>query len=71
MRSLNYLFQIICQDQVLETMQEKLDSLCEHMNVKNLESLKPEAFGTDKMKFVDCGCWFCEHHSEFSDLLAV
>ncbi|XP_015571372.1 uncharacterized protein LOC8274407 isoform X2 [Ricinus communis] len=64
------------RDQVLSNMQQKLDDLCEQVNSiknhsrpeanasfnKNTESLSSDAFGGDKIKFVDCGCWHCDHH---------
>lgn len=63
------------QDQVLSSMQQKLDNLCEQVNsskenspaaIKDSElKLDDEAFGTEKIKFVDCGCWHCERHSPF------
>ncbi|KAF9688680.1 hypothetical protein SADUNF_Sadunf01G0013300 [Salix dunnii] len=68
------------RDQVLTSMQQKLDSLCDQLsninsqagtkanasfNSKNVEP--PDAFGCDKIKFVGCGCWHCDQHQ---DLLA-
>lgn len=56
-------------------MQQKLDNLCEQVNSSKENSpaatkdselkLDDEAFGTEKIKFVDCGCWHCERHSPF------
>ncbi|EEF30256.1 hypothetical protein RCOM_1099980 [Ricinus communis] len=57
-------------------MQEKLDDLCEQVkSIKNhsrpeanasfnkdTESQSSDTFGGDKIKFVDCGCWHCDHH---------
>ncbi|KAK7272027.1 hypothetical protein RJT34_28371 [Clitoria ternatea] len=67
------------RDQVLSSMQQKLDNLCESVNstkehtpvaiykssTKDGELQLNEAFGTEKIKFRDCGCWHCEHHSAF------
>ncbi|XP_057452482.1 uncharacterized protein LOC130744310 isoform X2 [Lotus japonicus] len=63
------------RDQVLSSMQQKLDNLCEQVNTSKENSpaaikdselkLDDEAFGTEKIKFVDCGCWHCERHSPF------
>ncbi|RDX95605.1 hypothetical protein CR513_21852, partial [Mucuna pruriens] len=64
------------RDQVLSSMQKKLDSLCELVNNSKEDSTNKsshkdgelqlsETFGTEKIKFVDCGCWHCEHHSPF------
>ncbi|KAG6781723.1 hypothetical protein POTOM_014635 [Populus tomentosa] len=71
------------QDQVLSSMQQKLDDLCDQLssinnqagtkgnasfnNNKNLEPPCNDVFGCDKIKFVDCGCWHCDQHH---DLLA-
>ncbi|XP_019436577.1 PREDICTED: uncharacterized protein LOC109342945 isoform X1 [Lupinus angustifolius] len=60
------------RDQVLSSMQQKLDNLCEQLT--NTKEHSPattkeevmqlsETFGTEKMKFVDCGCCHCEQHS--------
>ncbi|XP_050884064.1 uncharacterized protein LOC127087245 isoform X3 [Lathyrus oleraceus] len=65
------------RDQVLLSMQEKLDDLCEQVNRseentvvainklsnKDGELQLEEAFGSERIKFVDCGCWHCEEHS--------
>lgn len=63
------------QDQVLSNMQQKLDSLCEQLNnVNSLSSVKPpanEVFGSDKTKFVDCGCWLCDQHHNLFNKSAV
>ena len=65
-------------------MQQKLDDLCEQMNSiksnsrpdtspsfnKNVESLSVDVFGCDKIKFVECGCWHCDHHHNlFANLM--
>ncbi|KAM1806011.1 hypothetical protein ACFX11_029206 [Malus domestica] len=65
------------RDQILSSMQQKLDSLCEQMNnIKDhsgtlvpstLESAElqcNESFGSHKIKFVDCGCWLCDQHRD-------
>ncbi|XP_027340492.1 uncharacterized protein LOC113853951 [Abrus precatorius] len=71
------------RDQVLSSMQQKLDNLCELVNsskehsttaidkspTKDRELELNETFGTEKIKFVDCGCWHCEQHSAFFDEL--
>ncbi|KAL5082588.1 hypothetical protein RYX36_011009 [Vicia faba] len=65
------------RDQVLSSMQEKLDDLCEQLNSskentvvainelsnKDGELQLEETFGSQRIKFVDCGCWHCEEHS--------
>ncbi|CAJ1955606.1 unnamed protein product [Sphenostylis stenocarpa] len=67
------------RDQVLSSMQQKLDTLCELVNNskeysttamkkscdKDGEYKLNEAFGTEKDKLVECGCWQCEQHSSF------
>ncbi|KAJ6713371.1 hypothetical protein OIU79_009375 [Salix purpurea] len=68
------------RDQVLSSMQQKLDSLCDQLsNINSQAGTKanaslnsktvepPDAFGCDKIKFVGCGCWHCDQHQ---DLLA-
>ncbi|KAH8522886.1 hypothetical protein H0E87_003509 [Populus deltoides] len=70
------------RDQVLSSMQQKLDNLCDQLsninsqagtkanasfNNKNVEPPSNDVFGCDKIKFVDCGCWHCDQHQ---DLLA-
>ncbi|MED6222169.1 hypothetical protein PIB30_061776 [Stylosanthes scabra] len=65
------------RDQVLSSMQQKLDDLCEQLNSTkelstaafnklsnqdNGELQSSESFGAEKIKFVDCGCWHCEQH---------
>lgn len=69
------------QDQVLSSMQQKLDNLCEEMsNIrsqpgnKNVEVEPPpsrDAFGCDKIKFIDCGCWHCDQHQDLLSGLMV
>ncbi|CAK8536026.1 unnamed protein product [Lathyrus sativus] len=67
------------RDQVLSSMQQKLDDLCEQLNSsevnrvvainklsnKDGELQLEETFGSERIKFVDCGCWHCEEHSSF------
>lgn len=74
-----FYFITIFQDQVLLSMQEKLDDLCEQLNRseentvvainklsnKDGELQMEETFGSERIKFVDCGCWHCEEHSSF------
>lgn len=76
-------FIALCQDQVLSSMQQKLDTLCELVNNSKEYSTtkKPcdkdgelqlnETFGTEKVKLVDCGCWHCEQHSAFFNEVMV
>ncbi|KAM2126733.1 hypothetical protein ACFX1R_006722 [Malus domestica] len=64
-------------DQILSSMQQKLDSLCEQMNnikdhpgtlvpstLENVELQRNESFSSHKIKFVDCGCWLCDQHRD-------
>lgn len=78
-----YHINIIYQDQVLSSMQQKLDCLCEQLNnvkehpgtvnlsMKNVESLCSEGFGSENTKFVDCGCWICDQHHDLFNSMAV
>ncbi|XP_038902114.1 uncharacterized protein LOC120088749 isoform X2 [Benincasa hispida] len=64
------------RDQVLLSMQQKLDDLCNQVNPvkdqsgtendmamrKNTDLADSGGFGHDKIKFVDCGCWLCDEH---------
>ncbi|CAL5433883.1 unnamed protein product [Camellia sinensis] len=64
------------RDQVLLSMQQKLDNLCEQVNYikdqpgtwadisfpKNVEFLFNEPFGSEKAKSVGCGCQLCDQH---------
>lgn len=64
------------QDQVLLSMQQKLDDLCDQVNPvkhqsgtnndvalsKNVDLADSGVFGHDKINFVDCGCWLCDQH---------
>ncbi|KAK6272721.1 hypothetical protein POUND7_009804 [Theobroma cacao] len=62
------------RDQVLSSMQQKVDNLCEQLNTAgkqqgtgaktNVESPLNENFGSGSIKFVDCGCWICDQHRE-------
>lgn len=67
-------------------MQQKLDCLCEQLsNVKDSSrtgdmsmSLRKDEelpfdqlLGSDKTKFVDCGCWLCDQHHNLFNRLAV
>ncbi|XP_062083979.1 uncharacterized protein LOC133790383 [Humulus lupulus] len=59
------------RDQVLSSMQQKLDSLCEQLsNVKDYSGAGDiEVFGSDKNKLVSCGCSLCDqHHTLFNKL---
>ncbi|GLU19383.1 hypothetical protein SLE2022_356380 [Rubroshorea leprosula] len=65
------------RDQVLSSMQQKLDTLCGQLNnVKDQPGIREKivesgAFGSESIKFVDCGCWFCDqHHEGFVGLVA-
>jgi hypothetical protein len=63
----------------------KLDNQCEQVDIvrdhsddgvemaftKNAESTCNEAFGSDEVKFVDCGCWLCDQHRDLCNVLAV
>ncbi|MED6169893.1 hypothetical protein PIB30_025460 [Stylosanthes scabra] len=74
------------RDQVLSSMQQKLDDLCEELNSTkelstaafnklsnkdNGELQSSESFGAEKIKFVDCGCWHCEQHYDLSNELGA
>ncbi|KAL2332191.1 hypothetical protein Fmac_019772 [Flemingia macrophylla] len=67
------------RDQVLSSMQRKLDSLCEMVNNSNEQLTNKdeklqlrESLGTEKIKLIDCGCWHCEQHSPFfSELMSA
>nr|POF05513.1 hypothetical protein CFP56_18029 [Quercus suber] len=66
------------QNQVLSSMQQKLDKMCEDVDIvsdhsdggvettfiKRADSPCKEAFGSDAVKFVDCGCWLCDQHRD-------
>ncbi|KAA8549553.1 hypothetical protein F0562_001429 [Nyssa sinensis] len=63
------------RDQVLLSMQQKLDNLCEQMNyikdqpayreasfTNNVEFQFNELSASDKMEFIGCGCKLCDQH---------
>ncbi|XP_052184373.1 uncharacterized protein LOC127796328 [Diospyros lotus] len=52
------------RDQVLSSMQEKLDKLCEQVNYfKDQQGTWDDnMFGFEKVKSVPCGCQPCKHH---------
>ncbi|CAN1263672.1 hypothetical protein LINPERPRIM_LOCUS11689 [Linum perenne] len=61
------------RDEVLSSMQQKLDNLCDQMvsikgngdkDAEEKSSLYSGEFGCDKIKFVDCGCWHCDQHHQ-------
>ncbi|CAL0332475.1 unnamed protein product [Lupinus luteus] len=62
------------RDRMLLSMQQKLDDLGEELKsttketspaiTKGEEMQLTKTFGTEKMKFVGCGCWHCEQHSD-------
>ncbi|KAL1199111.1 hypothetical protein V5N11_014610 [Cardamine amara subsp. amara] len=68
------------RDQVLSSMQQKLDYLCQQLNhVKDqsgngskaldhddLQLTFKEKFGSERVNFVDCGCWLCDQHHHSS-----
>ncbi|WJZ88572.1 hypothetical protein VitviT2T_007854 [Vitis vinifera] len=65
------------RDQVLLSMQQKLDSLCEQVNsikdqpdmllIKNVLLPSSEVFASDKLKLVGCGCRLCDQHLGLSN----
>ncbi|CAH8270916.1 unnamed protein product [Arabidopsis lyrata] len=68
------------RDQVLSSMQQKLDDLCQELHLvkdqsgtlskvldhDDLRSTPKEKFGSEKITFVDCGCWLCDQHHHSS-----
>ncbi|WZZ81753.1 hypothetical protein YC2023_102325 [Brassica napus] len=70
------------RDQVLTSMQQKLDALCKQLNHTkdqsgngskvvdldddDLQSAFREKFGSENVKFVECGCWLCDQHHHSS-----
>ena len=62
------------QDQMLLSMQQKVDNLFEQLNTAggqqgtsaktNVESPLNETFGSGCNKFLDCDCWICDQHLE-------
>ncbi|XP_010453345.1 PREDICTED: uncharacterized protein LOC104735281 [Camelina sativa] len=72
------------RDQVLSSMQQKLDDLCQQLNLVKDQSgtgtkvsdhdddLQPtfkEKFGSERINFVDCGCWLCDQHHHSSPVV--
>ncbi|KAE8720262.1 hypothetical protein F3Y22_tig00021057pilonHSYRG00007 [Hibiscus syriacus] len=73
---------LICQlkkwvelrDEVLSSMQQKVDNLCEQLNntkekpgtwaKTDFESSSSETFGSGSVQVDDCGCWICYHHRD-------
>ncbi|KAJ0260857.1 hypothetical protein HA466_0040950 [Hirschfeldia incana] len=64
------------RDQVLSSMQQKLDDLCQQLNhakdqsgngskVSAHDAIK-EKFGSENAKFVECGCLLCDQHHHSS-----
>lgn len=47
-------------------MDQKLDNLCDQINtINNQEEIKAnDAFGGDRIEFVDRGSWHCYEHQE-------
>lgn len=81
---MNELVQMLFKDEVLLSMQQKLDSLCEQLyyakDKKEIKANIPlkgkeesafgETFGDGKISFVECGCWLCDqHHHLFNGLM--
>lgn len=70
---------------MLLSMQQKLDDLCNQVNPvkdqsgtendmalkKNADLEDSGAFGNDKIKFDDCGCWLCDEHLDLLSRLEV
>ncbi|KAL0843012.1 hypothetical protein Bca101_016257 [Brassica carinata] len=69
------------RDQVLSSMQQKLDDLCQQLSLVkdqsgngskvvdhdgDLGSAIKEKFGSENVKFVECGCWLCDQHHHSS-----
>ncbi|KAJ6414374.1 hypothetical protein OIU84_003382 [Salix udensis] len=54
------------RDEVLSSMDQKLDNLCDQINtMNNQEQIKAnDAFGGDRIEFVDRGSWHCYEHQE-------
>ncbi|KAM3693247.1 hypothetical protein ACJW30_08G151800 [Castanea mollissima] len=66
------------QNHGLSSVQQKLDKMCEQVDIvrdhsdggvettfiKRAGSPCKEAFGSDAVKFVDCGCWLCDQHRD-------
>ncbi|KAF8118158.1 hypothetical protein N665_0006s0151 [Sinapis alba] len=67
------------RDKVLSSMQQKLDDLCQQLNnakdrsgkvsdhdADDLQSAIKEKFGSENVRFVECGCWLCDQHHHHS-----
>ncbi|CAH8303556.1 unnamed protein product [Eruca vesicaria subsp. sativa] len=69
------------RDQVLSNMQQKLDDLCQQLSLAkdesgdgskvldhdgDLQSAFRDKFGSEKVKFLECGCWLCDQHHHSS-----
>jgi hypothetical protein len=68
------------RDQLLSSMQQKLDDLCHELNLAKdqsgavskvsdhdyPQSALKEKFGSERINFVDCGCWLCDQHHHSS-----
>nr|TKR79495.1 hypothetical protein D5086_0000271980 [Populus alba] len=54
------------RDEVLSSTEQKLDNLCDQMDdINNQEETKAnDAFGCDRIEFVDGGSWQCDEHQE-------
>ncbi|CAN1263669.1 hypothetical protein LINPERPRIM_LOCUS11689 [Linum perenne] len=54
------------RDEVLSSMQQKLDNLCDQMvSIKgNGDKDAEEKSSLYSVKFVDCGCWHCDQHHQ-------
>jgi len=73
------------QDQLLSSMQQKLDDLCHELNLAKdqsgavskvsdhdyPQSALKEKFGSERINFVDCGCWLCDQHHHSSPAVQV
>lgn len=74
------------QDQLLSCMQQKLDNLCQQLSLTkdqsgdgskvvdldgDLQQTFKEKFGSENVKFVECGCWLCDQHHHSSPAIQV
>ncbi|XP_010519735.1 PREDICTED: uncharacterized protein LOC104799094 [Tarenaya hassleriana] len=64
------------REQLVSNMQQKLDEMSEQLNLAkgqsetgskasdcdDLQRTFKESFGSEKIKFIDCGCWLCDQH---------
>ncbi|CAH8325053.1 unnamed protein product [Eruca vesicaria subsp. sativa] len=60
------------RDQVLTGMQQKLDDLCQQVSLvkdDDNEAKFREKFGSENVRFVDCGCWLCDQHHHSSSAI--